>query len=128
MSRSFDSLFSQFDNGSMFRTLKEQVHPVLNRDSVRVTHEDEHTVVAFELPGFNKDEITLNEDCGTLKVRARQRTGVDEASTKERSYTYSTGQCDLGSIEATLRNGVLEVRFEKTVKPKSTERSIEITE
>lgn len=114
----------------MFTTIREEyIEPALNRDSVRVTHESEHTVVTFEVPGFTKDEISLTELDGVVKVRARHNsTDGAQHSSKERSYTYNTGQDKLDKVEATLKNGMLEVRFLKSSNKKDEAKNIPIVD
>lgn len=114
----------------MFTTIREEyIEPALNRDSVRVAHEGEHTVVTFEVPGFTKDEISLTELDGVVKVRARHNSADGaQHSSKGRSYTYNTGQDKLDKVEATLKNGMLEVRFLESSGRKDEVRDIPIVD
>ena len=73
---------------------------------------DEGYVVLADLPGFEKDEIDLRYDDGMLHISATHevRDGEHARSRRVRESVSVGGDVLADGIEATYRNGVLEVR------------------
>jgi HSP20 family protein len=71
--------------------------------------EDDEFVLTIELPGFDRDEMSLAWDDGVLNVSAER---VDESRGRRRTYhrrfRFPKG-VDEDAIAASYRNGVLEV-------------------
>ena len=71
--------------------------------------EDDEFVLTIELPGFDRDEMSLAWDDGVLNVSAEH---VDESRGRRRTYhrrfRFPKG-VDEDGIAASYRNGVLEV-------------------
>lgn len=73
--------------------------------------EDEEFVLSVEMPGFEKDEISVSWDDGVLNIAAES-----ENETRSRRQTYHRRfrfpkDVDDESISAQYRNGILEVRL-----------------
>ncbi|QCC46306.1 Hsp20/alpha crystallin family protein [Halobellus limi] len=71
--------------------------------------EDEEFVLAVEMPGFDRDEITLAWDDGMLNIAAEH---VDENRGRKRTYHRRfrfPKDVDDEAIDATYTNGILEV-------------------
>ena len=77
---------------------------------------DEYVVLA-DLPGFEKSEIDLRLDDGTLVLQATHEVaessehGAMSRSRHVHEFVRLPGDVDEDGIEATYRNGVLEVRL-----------------
>jgi len=85
--------------------------PVFGGSNAEMYEEDDEFVLTFEMPGFERDDITLvwQGESRRLKVSAEH---YDEDRGKRRRY-HRTFRAPKGiepeGIEATYRNGVLEV-------------------
>ena len=96
-------------------SLKEEREPLV--DSIETI--DEVRAVA-ELPGVEKEDITLNATRNTLIIKVE---------TKERKYLKELelpAEIDPKSAKSTYKNGVLEVTLKKVEKRKPTGFSINI--
>lgn len=97
---------------------------------------DKEWIVSMELPGVDKDDISLSVEGSYLKVKAtRTREEASEGETyrhREISYGSYERRFKLGTdlknenITAKLDNGILEVRIPKEVKKKPKEIAITI--
>jgi len=89
----------------------------------------------FELPGFSKDDVQLNFQNGKLTVSAETKKSEDLAETgyssRERLYGKFSRTLQLPQgvqdehIRASMENGLLTVRFPKTL-PEHTPKKIVI--
>lgn len=72
---------------------------------------DDGYVVLADLPGFEKDEISLTVNGGVLTVRADHEISGEDGSRTRRVHESMRlpGDVDVEAITATYRNGVLEV-------------------
>ena len=71
--------------------------------------EDEEFVLTVEMPGFDREEITLAWDDGVLNIAADH---VDEDRGRKRTYHRRfrfPKDVDDDAIDATYNNGILEV-------------------
>ncbi|MET8572896.1 Hsp20/alpha crystallin family protein [Streptomyces sp. NPDC004783] len=90
-------------------------------------------LVELELPGVDKDQITVEVAEGELdihgEIKEKERNGVVRRHTRRMGqFDYRTtlpSNCDTEHISADLTNGVLTVRVPKTETGK--EHRIEIT-
>lgn len=90
-------------------------------------------LVELELPGMDKEQITVEVSDGELdvhgEVRQKERTGAVRRHTRRiGQFDYRTTlppNADAEHISAELNNGVLTVRVPKTEKGKA--RRVEIT-
>ena len=94
-------------------------------DDYELYEEDDQFVLSIELPGFEREEISLTWDSGVLNVAAE-----DENETRNRRRTYHRRfrfpKEVLGDgIGASYRNGVLEVTL-PIEGPATSGREIEI--
>lgn len=95
-------------------------------DDVELYEEDEAFVLSIEMPGFDREEIDLTWDDGRLRVAAEH---VDEARDRKRTYHRTfrlPKQVENEEIDATYRNGVLEVTLPIARGAAQRGRSIEI--
>lgn len=79
--------------------------------NLTVESTDEGYVVLADLPGFEKDEIDLRYDDGMLHISATHEVDDGEyaRSRRVRESVSIGGDVVVDGIEATYRNGVLEV-------------------
>lgn len=86
-------------------------------NAMSVEQDDDEYVVLADLPGFEKSEIDLQLDGDTLVLDAThdvEETGEHGAMSRSRrvhEFVRIPGNINEDGIEATYRNGVLEVRL-----------------
>jgi HSP20 family protein len=88
--------------------------------------EDDEFVLAINLPGFQRDNIDVAWDDGVLNIAAEQE---DPDRGRRRAYRRQfrfPRRVDPDGIEATYRNGVLEVRL-PIAETGTRGQSIEVT-
>ena len=101
-------------------------------------------VLEAELPGFEKENISVNVDGEYLTISATQTTNADNASNnsnsdkndatyvrKERSYgayerSFHVPNIDSNEVEAEYKNGMLKVTIPKIKKEDKTPKTISI--
>jgi HSP20 family protein len=121
MNRMFERMDRMFDDAWMDRMFAERrgdraLEGVATTESMTNLHEeDDAFVFVMDLPGFEKDEIDLTFHDGHLRISAVTQVS-EESETSYVRHSRSTsetvripGEVDVGGIEATYRNGVLEV-------------------
>ena len=102
---------------------------------VDLTRNDEAYILTADVPGFDRDEVSINIDNRTLHITA----DIDEMETEEgldslrrervhRSMSrmiHLPEQVDADGATATLRNGVLTVTLPRSESPSGIEIEIE---
>lgn len=120
--RSNDNLFDTFDNFArdFFRSSNASL-PAFRTD---IRELDGKYVLEAELPGFSKEDISLDVKDGILTISAEHRENHDEKDEKgsylrrERRFGSFTRSFDItgideGGITAAYQNGVLELTLPK---------------
>jgi len=85
--------------------------------TLTVDRDGDAYVVLADLPGFEKSEIDLRLDDGMLTVDATHEVaetgdrGAMARSRRVHEFVHLPGNVDQEGIEATYRNGVLEIRL-----------------
>ncbi len=88
----------------------------------------------LDLPGFDKEEISIEADKGYLKIRASKSSEKDEEDKnyirRERTYgsyerSFYLGDLDEDEISAKFENGTLNINVPKK-KEIETKKTIEI--
>lgn len=91
---------------------------------------DGEFVLIADMPGFEKDELSIRYDEGILSISAEHET-TDETSLRSRSVhervTIPKTVKD-GEITASYRNGVLEVHLPIVEEERDTGRTIDISD
>ncbi len=114
----FDDFFSRFDRGS-----------------TDVLDKGDHYLLQAELPGFNKEDITVNLENDTLIIKANHQEEVKEEkgnyirrerNTNSFQRAFSVAGVDKEKIMASYNNGILEVTLPKTDGAGDSSRAIEI--
>ena len=101
-----------------------------------VTEKDDAIIVHAELPGVELKDIDLTLDSGVLTIRGEKRTEKkderDGRTYSERTFgsfqrTIATpAGTDPGDIDATLKDGVLEVRIARKPETPPPSKRIEV--
>lgn len=120
--RNDDNVFDTFDNfaRNFFRSSNTDL-PAFRTD---IKDAGDRFVLEAELPGFNKEDISLDLKDGILTIRAEHREDKDEKDKqgnyirRERRYgsfsrSFDVTGIDEGSITAAYNNGILELNLPK---------------
>ena len=111
--------------------------PARFQPSTDVVDEEDAIRVTAELPGMDKDDITVNIDNDMLIIRGEKRN--EDASKEkgvyrsERYYGYFEraiplpADLDRDKVEAKFKNGVLTVRLPKLPEARSTTKQIPVS-
>lgn len=86
-----------------------RLFPSVGDDDFELYEEDGQFVLSIEMPGFERDEISLSWEDGRLHVAAEHE---DEGRGRKRTYHRTfrmPKRIEADEIEATYENGVLEV-------------------
>ncbi|MGA2990910.1 MAG: Hsp20/alpha crystallin family protein [Candidatus Korobacteraceae bacterium] len=105
----------------------ESLQPV----PVDVTETEDQLTVKAKVPGFTEKEIELRVDPQRLYIRARHEESSEEKKDKSVSSERRSNEIyrefplpaeiDPNKVEATVTNGVLEVKLARRQKPKKVE-------
>jgi HSP20 family protein len=115
MERAFDrmrrSMWGDYGSRNWGESLPE-AHEYGHDSNLSVESTDEGYLVLADLPGFEKEEIDLRYDDGMLHISATHEVDDGEyaRSRRVRESVSVGGDVVVDGIEATYRNGVLEVR------------------
>lgn len=99
-----------------------------------IYEKDGNYVLDMDLPGMNKDDITIDYHKGYLTISASKKEENKEDTSKyirkERYYgeykrSFYVGDIDEDNIKASYDNGILNVVFPKE-NPKETKKRIDI--
>ena len=131
----FDDWFG-FPTERDFRNIERKLYGknaahVMNTD---VTEHDDHYEVAIDLPGFKKEDVTINLENGYLTVSAAKGVDKDEndkhgklirqerySGAMERSF-YVGENVTEEDIKAKMEHGVLTLTIPKKEMPKLPEK------
>ena len=102
-----------------------------------IRDEGEHYLLEADLPGFKKEDISVNIEGDTLTIRAERSENTEEKDSKgnyikrERSYGSFSRSFDLTGIRvediaAAYENGVLKLTLPKKQETLPTSRRLEI--
>lgn len=102
-----------------------------------IRDEGDKFVLEAELPGFEKEDIGVDVKDGTLTISAEHHSSDEKKDNKgnyirrERSYgsfsrSFDVTNIDESSIEASFKNGVLELTLPKKGEQEEPVRKIEI--
>jgi len=99
------------------------------RYAVTTEEKEKEVVVRFELPGFAAEEVKVELTGDMLTVEAEHKEPAEEGKTeKEEVHVRRTmtvpAVVEAEKVEATYRNGVLEVHLPR--KPETMGRRIEV--
>ena len=129
--KSFDNLFPEY---VFEQEMKGMAMPVDIKE-----YEDKY-VVKVEMPGINREDITLDLHKNSLKISASKKIEQEENDNKKKYHKsefrygdycrtlYFPSEVDMEKCDATLKNGILTVELEKTIKEEEKQKKIEIKE
>ena len=133
--RSNDNMFDTFDNFArdFFRSSNTSL-PAFRTDIREV---NDKYVLEAELPGFNKEDISLDLKEGILTIKAEHKDSQDQKNDKgeyirrERRYgsfarTFDVSGINESGITAAYNNGILEVTLPKQAPVVPESRQIAI--
>ena len=126
MRKRMQRLFQRFGE-----TIEEETHGFL----LDISETDEELVVRAELPGFNKDEVSVKATENSLDISAEHKEKKIEKTEKmykaERRYggvrRYATlpVEVKLDNVETNFENGLLTIKLKKA-KPTKKAKEIKI--
>lgn len=130
----FDPFFSDFFDMPMFD--RKEWHRLNNLMKTDVKETKDKYIIDVEIPGVDKDEITLDLKDGYLTISAKREQKIDEEDKKEnfirreRSYgqmkrSFYVGDVKKEEIDAHLEKGVLQIVLPKK-KDETPSNRIEI--
>ena len=114
----FDDLFKNFWEGNP--SMKEETS--LHSMSTDILDREDHYLLQADLPGFQKEEISIELDQNTLSISAVHN---EESEKNENNYlrkervsrsykrSFQVSGLDASDIDASYENGVLEVKLPK---------------
>jgi HSP20 family protein len=124
MAEEFESLFNRLVNWPMIGTAEE-----INPRGLSMEERENEVVVRAELPGFTPEEVRVEMLGEQLTIEAVHKEPAEgerperETHRARRLVTLPAGIAP-EKVEATFRNGVLEVHLPRT--PETTARRIEV--
>ncbi|NOZ54900.1 MAG: Hsp20/alpha crystallin family protein [Gammaproteobacteria bacterium] len=138
--REIDHLFDDFFRGAGFPSLLEEHLPVataqLLKPKLDISETDEKYEVRIEVPGVDKDNISIDIDNDTLTIRGEKKMEKENKSEKyhfiERSYgsfqrvLALPADADRDLIDANFKDGVLRLTITKNPDKQKTTKTIAI--
>lgn len=128
----FDDFFNNFFSEDTFT-------PMILKNTnfkVDVKETENEYLVEADLPGINKDNISLEYENNYLTVTAKRENTVEDKSNsnyvrRERSYgefkrSFYIDNVDENSVNASFADGVLRITLPKKQKGKASKRRIDI--
>lgn len=141
MERAFEDVARRFGSGSPWELPWPSLRapdesPSQLRPSVDISEGRKAYTVRLDLPGVDKDDVTLRIEDDTLLIRGEKKQEKEESEEGyhcvERSYGMFQRvlslpeDADPAGIDGKFRNGVLKVTIPKRAVPEREGRTIEI--
>lgn len=136
LQRTFDSFYDDFfSDFNPFQQLGKASYPKCN-----IIDKTDEVVVQAAIPGLDKDDVDLEIDDKERTITLKSTKSAEETkhdsedyisreikfSSFTRSFSVKDPNLDLVSIEATHKNGVLELRIPKKEAEEFKPRKIQI--
>ena len=106
-----------------------------NKMNCDVYEKDNKLFIEVDMPGFNKEDINIEINKGTLNIKAEkkyeEKTDDKKYLCRERKYygtyqrSFYLGDVEEENIEATFNNGILNISIPKK-QEQNNNRTIEI--
>ena len=128
--RSMNSFFNDFE-----RSFFNDFYCTANSFKTDIIDDGSSYLLQAELPGYNKDEISLKLDENYLTIKAENKVENEETKDnfvrRERRFgsysrSFDISGIDAEKITASYNNGILNVKLPKLVEEKKEPRKIEI--
>lgn len=127
--QSFENFFDAFNNaflGDSFKDIQK-----IQEFKVDVIDEGSRFELTAELPGVNKEDVSLSYNQGYLTIEASRNTNIEEKdektnylrqerSTGSVSRSFYINNVDAEKISAEFKDGVLQVALPKIAKQEAT--------
>jgi HSP20 family molecular chaperone IbpA len=97
----------------------------LQRGPVQRRETEEDFTFAFDLPGFNVDDLQVSVEDHVLSLFGKRQNKIGDTFVVRRSFALGKSGFDEDNIQANLSEGVLEITIPKKPEPKA--RLIHIT-
>ncbi len=126
-----ESMFENFLNDRFFPTLYESSDQI----KVDIKEKEKEYVVEAEIPGFKKEDVTIELDEDRLTIAAQKSEQRDEEKEnyirKERSYSsmsrsFSISNVSSENIKAKFENGILTIILPKKEQTSISSKKIQI--
>jgi len=114
--------------GSFFQPWESPLWRTGRWPSIDIVEKDDHFLVKAEVPGCKAEDIDVSVQGNTLTIRGEKK---EEEEVKEKGYYHAervfgafrrdlslSAEVDPGKIEATCKEGVLQIRVPKSEKAK----------
>ena len=124
-----DDLFNSFFGGWNLPMAESKVWP-----SIDISEDDEKVMVSAELPGCKSEDIDINVNGRTLSISGEKKQSQEK---KEKGYYYCESsygsfrrdvnipsEVDPEKIDATYKDGILEINMPKAEKAKTKKISV----
>lgn len=96
--------------------------------AVNISESDDEYQLEFSVPGMNKKDFEINVDRGQLTITAKREEESEKegknytrrefkTSSFSRSFTLPEGKINENNIEATYKEGILNVSIPKKKEP-----------
>lgn len=134
-----ENMFDEFFNDDFFGA-RNPLYGKHARNLMKtdIREKDDNYELAVELPGFKKDEISLNVKDGYLVISAQKGLDKDEEDKKGRllrqeryagvcTRSFFVGDVDPEDVKAKYESGVLTITFPKEDKKKADSKKKGIT-
>jgi HSP20 family protein len=126
--RTSDSLLEKFLNDDFWNlsTVFTDEFPKLETDRYYDKDSGEY-VISMSLPGFTKEDISveIENDMLVIKGEIKNEKTKKFISQNKFSYSYSTNNLNVDTTNASMENGILEIRS-KPVKELNVSKKIAI--
>jgi HSP20 family protein len=116
--RDFDKLFNRFFGDSLVPL--EEFFGETRGWNLKVAENDNEVVVRAEMPGFEEQDLDVQVARGVLTIKAEKQENSEHgqhATSYHRSLKLPEG-IDAGKVQATYRNGVLELHLPRAEETK----------
>ena len=115
------------------RAESELLHPI----HLELTESDSHVTVRAEVPGFDAKELEVNVEPRRVTVTGKRETKQESKKGKTVYSEMRAGEVlrivdlpaeiDVSNVTATLKDGILDIKMEKTPTPKSVRVELRTT-
>ncbi len=141
----FNRRFGEFPAYDPFRVFDDMEKTVsrelattnLSTFKTDIRREGENYILEADLPGFKKENISIDLADGYMTIKAERRSNFEEKDQRgnyvrcERSYgsyerSFDTSGIDVDRMEASFTDGVLTLTMPKLIETVPTPRRLEI--
>jgi HSP20 family protein len=110
--KNFFGGFDTFDWESFLNDSTFVVTNPKNQTNYEINYVNDGAYLIFEVPGFNKSNISIELDGNELSIQGKRTykvNGEEREKTISQKYTLNGNNYNVNSIEATVEDGILTV-------------------